>query len=136
MQKMKDRIKLLREEHHLSQEQLAEKMGISSNSYGKLERGETKLTLEKLEQIANIFDMDIVELINNEDRISYSVTHYGSGTNAFNVEYSERELLAENEKLSLIITHKDELLKQQQQEITLLKEMLAMLKASALVQSE
>lgn len=128
MKKMKDRIKMLREEHHLSQEQVAERMGVSLNSYGKLERGETKLTLEKLEQIANIFDMDIVELINSEDKISYSVTHYGSGTNAFNVEYSEKELILENEKLSLIISHKDEMLKQQEQEIALLKEMLDLLK--------
>lgn len=128
MQKTKDRIKTLREERHLSQEQVAEQMGISPNSYGKLERGETKLTLEKLEQIAHIFDMDIVELINNEEKISYQVTHYGTGTNAFNFENSEQELLKENEKLLLIVAHKDELIENLKRENKLLLEMNEILK--------
>lgn len=128
MQKAKDRIKQLREEHHLSQEQVAEKMGISPNSYGKLERGETKLTLEKLEQIANIFDMDIVELINTEEKVSYQVMHYGTGTNAFHIENSEKELLKENEKLLLIISHKDEQIESLKREIRLLSEMNDILK--------
>lgn len=128
MNKTKDRIKFLREERHLSQEQVAEKMGISPNSYGKLERGETKLTLEKLEQIANIFDMDIVELINSEEKISYQVMHYGTGNNAFNFENNEKELLKENEKLLLIISHKDETIESLRREVQLLSEMNEMLR--------
>lgn len=103
-------------------------MGISPNSYGKLERGETKLTLEKLEQIANIFDMDIVELINTEEKVSYQVMHYGTGTNAFHFENSEKELLKENEKLLLIISHKDEQIESLKREIRLLSEMNDILK--------
>ena len=108
MTKINERIRILREEHLFSQEQMAEKMHLSPNSYGKLERGETKLTLDKLEQIANIFDMDIVELINSGDSNSYQVMHYGNGTNAFSITGEAKELLYENEKLQLIISHKDE----------------------------
>ena len=109
---------------------MAEKMHLSPNSYGKLERGETKLTLDKLEQIANIFDMDIVELINNGDRnISYQVNHYVSGVNAVNIgaEIKEfKDFILENEKLQLIISHKDETIAHQKQEIALLRQMLEM----------
>ncbi|KAE9535529.1 hypothetical protein A1D25_04600 [Ursidibacter arcticus] len=130
MTKINERIRILREEHLFSQEQIAEKMGISANSYGKLERGETKLTLDKLEQIANIFDLDVIELINSGEKTSYQIMHYGSGTNAFSISGSTKELLNENEKLQLIISHKDEKIEHLQQEVNLLKEMLALLKSS------
>ncbi|OOS00428.1 hypothetical protein B0186_06185 [Canicola haemoglobinophilus] len=130
MTKINERIRVLREEHLFSQEQMAEKMHLSPNSYGKLERGETKLTLDKLEQIANIFDMDIVELINSGDRnISYQVNHYVSGVNAVNIgsELKEfKDFIFENEKLQLIIAHKDETIEHQKQEIALLRQMLEM----------
>lgn len=128
MTKINEKIRILREERFLSQEQMAEKMQLSPNSYGKLERGETKLTFEKLEKIANIFDLDIVELINTGEKTSYQVMHYGTGTNAFNITSEAQELVAENEKLQLIIAHKNEILEKQQQEIHLLKEMLELLK--------
>lgn len=136
MTKINERIRILREEHLFSQEQVAEKMGISPNSYGKLERGETKLTLDKLEQIANIFDMDVVELINssNDKNISYQVNHYSSAINAVNIgaDIAElKEAMVEKEKLQLIISHKDEKIEHLQQEISLLKEMLELLKKSA-----
>lgn len=131
MTKINERIRILREEHLFSQEQVAEKMGISPNSYGKLERGETKSTLDKLEQIANIFDVDVVELINSGEKTSYQVMHYGTGTNAFSIGGDTKELLSENEKLQLIIFHKDEKIEHLQQEISLLKEMLELLKKSA-----
>lgn len=124
--KPNEKIRTLRENLGLSQEEVAEKMHISPNTYGKIERGETKLTLAKLEQIAQIFDVDIVELINSEEKISYQVTHYGAGTNAFNI--GSQELVSENEKLQLIIQHKDEVIQHQKQEIDLLKEMLSLLK--------
>ncbi|MGX2967516.1 helix-turn-helix domain-containing protein [Ursidibacter sp. B-7004-1] len=126
MAKINERIRLLREEHLFSQEQMAEKMQLSPNSYGKLERGETKLTLEKLEQIANIFDIDIVELINTGEKNSYQVMHYGTGTNAFNITGENKEILFEIEKLQLIISHKEETIAHQKQEIDLLKQMLSL----------
>ncbi|WP_386695409.1 helix-turn-helix domain-containing protein [Lonepinella sp. MS14435] len=127
--KINDKIRLLREEHLYSQEQMAEKMHLSTNSYGKIERGETKLTLNKLEQIADIFDLDVVELIQNcdEKNIAYQVNHYGS--NIFSSANNIKDILNENEKLNLIIAHKDETIKRQQEEITLLKEMLNLLKS-------
>ncbi|WP_439258004.1 helix-turn-helix domain-containing protein [Lonepinella sp. BR2271] len=128
--KINDKIRLLREEHLLSQEQMAEKMHLSTNSYGKIERGETKLTLNKLEQIADIFDLDVVELIQNcdEKNISYQVNHYGS--NIFSTASNIKDILNENEKLSLVIAHKDETIQQLQEEIKLLKEMLSFLKVA------
>lgn len=41
----------------------SKKMDMSLNGYAKIERGETKLYLDKLEQVAQILDIDVVELI-------------------------------------------------------------------------
>ncbi|MDO9795013.1 helix-turn-helix transcriptional regulator, partial [Glaesserella parasuis] len=63
-----EKIRKLRETKLWSQEQMAEKMNMSLNGYARIERGETKLHLDKLEQIAQILDVDIVNLISPDDR--------------------------------------------------------------------
>lgn len=47
----------------LSQGGVAQKLKISQSAYSKLEREGAKITLSKLEKIADIFDMSLVELI-------------------------------------------------------------------------
>lgn len=44
-----EKIRKIREVKEWSQEQMAEKMNMSLNCYAKIERGETKLYLDKLE---------------------------------------------------------------------------------------
>ncbi|NLL28600.1 MAG: helix-turn-helix transcriptional regulator [Bacteroidales bacterium] len=46
-----------------SQEYMSEEMNIDVSNYSKLERGITSLSIDKLAKIANIFDIDIVNLI-------------------------------------------------------------------------
>ena len=58
-----EKIRKVRESKAWSQEQMAEKLNMSLNGYAKIERGETKLYLDKLDQIAQFFDIDVVELI-------------------------------------------------------------------------
>lgn len=60
------KIKKIREEHHYSQEQLAEKLHMSQQSYSNLERGETSITIEKLFEIADFFQLSPEELMRNE----------------------------------------------------------------------
>ena len=53
------KIRIMREIKNWTQEEMAEKLGMSHNGYAKIERGETKLYLEKLNQIAQIFNIDV-----------------------------------------------------------------------------
>jgi len=100
--------------------------------YAKIERGETKLNLHKLEQIANIFNIDVLELIKNDDKNvlffmnDHNTNYYGSNEN----------LTSEIDRLKLTISHKDELLKQRDlvieqkdSEISALKEIISLLKS-------
>ncbi len=127
-----DKIRTIRETRNWSQEDMAEKMNMSKNGYAKIERGETKLNLHKLEQIANIFNIDVLELIKNDDKNvlffmnDHNTNYYGSNEN----------LTSEIDRLKLTISHKDELLKQRDlvieqkdSEISALKEIISLLKS-------
>ena len=127
-----DKIRTIRETRNWSQEDMAEKMNMSKNGYAKIERGETKLNLHKLEKIANIFNIDVLELIKNDDKNvlffmnDHNTNYYGSNEN----------LTSEIDLLKLTISHKDELLKQRDlvieqkdSEISALKEIISLLKS-------
>lgn len=58
-----DNIRQLRESLDMTQEQMAEKLHLTKNGYAKIERGETALTVARLEQIANIFNIEMNDLL-------------------------------------------------------------------------
>lgn len=88
-----DTIRELREERHWTQEQMAEKLGLTRNGYAKIETGKSTPSLERLDEIASLFGVKLFELLKLDDI----------------------------EKLRLIIAHKDELLNQKDEYIKILK---------------
>ena len=52
-----------REFKNYTQEYLAFKLKISQNAYSKIELGYTKITVERLFQIAEILELDVADLI-------------------------------------------------------------------------
>lgn len=114
-----DKIRVMREIHQWSQEDMAEKLAMSPTGYAKIEHGKTNLTLDKLKQIAQIFNIDVVELIAQNDRsFFFSI---GDNTNNNNYVGVNQTLAIENENLKL-------LLKSKESEITALKDVIALLK--------
>ena len=63
-----EKIRKFREAKDWSQEQMAEKLNMSLNGYAKIERGESKIYLDKLEQIAQVFDIDVIELMQSDGK--------------------------------------------------------------------
>lgn len=57
-----DRIRHIRKEKGLSQEQLAERAGLHNNYVGQVERGEKNLTIETLEKIVSGLDISLEEM--------------------------------------------------------------------------
>lgn len=110
----------LRKEQKLTQEQMAEKLGMSKNGYAKIERGESRITVEHLQQIAQVFNIDIAELI-KEDK-DFNLLFGDNNGNYANKYYGNQQ---EIEKLELIIQHKDEMLAQKDVEIALLRKLLS-----------
>lgn len=56
-----------REQLNYTQEYLAAKLNISQNAYSKIELGYTKITLERLFQIAEVLETEVMELIKTEN---------------------------------------------------------------------
>ena len=57
------RIKQLRKRRHLSQDQLAERAGISSKHLSEIERGNANITMLAIIAIANSLSVDVAELV-------------------------------------------------------------------------
>jgi transcriptional regulator with XRE-family HTH domain len=63
-------IRKIREGKGYTQDYLAIKLSISQNAYSKIELGYTKITVERLFQIAEILEVNPVNLINFADEQS------------------------------------------------------------------
>lgn len=70
------KLKLLREVHNYTQEYVADALEISQNTYSLIEKGETKLTIDRLARLSELYRMDIVDLIRlNEQTYIHTITH-------------------------------------------------------------
>ena len=113
-----EKIRVLRKMNQLSQEEMAEKMNMSRSGYAKLERGESKLNFERLKQIADIFQVNLVELIAMANGTSFNFNENATQSNYYG---DSGKLTSEIEKLNFIIQHQQELLAQKDKEIELLR---------------
>jgi len=59
-------IRTLRHQRGWSQEDVANRLGISIPAFSKIETGVTDINLSRLEQIANIYEVNVVQLLSLE----------------------------------------------------------------------
>ncbi|MDG6239287.1 helix-turn-helix domain-containing protein [Glaesserella parasuis] len=124
-----DKIRLFREDHQLSQEEMATKLSMSTKGYAKIERGETRVNFERLEQILRVLNADIYELLTYGENKGITISTGNNNTNASsNIFLGSDDV----EKLNLMLAHKDEIIKLKddvieslRNEISLLKEKLS-----------
>ena len=64
--RLSERIRLFRLQKSLSQENMADMLGLSTTAYGDLERGRTELSVSRLETIAKLLDIPLAELLGLE----------------------------------------------------------------------
>lgn len=60
------RIRLLRHQRGWSQEDVAKRLNISIPAFSKIETGITDVNLSRLNQIANLFELSLVQLLSTE----------------------------------------------------------------------
>jgi len=122
-----DKIRILRTSHQWTQEDIAEKLNMSVNGYSKIERGKSSINIEKLKQIAQVFNMDILELISSQQ----SSFPARDNLENYNIISSDAKLLYENEKLKLLLEIKEDLISQKDDEILVLKKLITVLESQA-----
>ncbi len=70
------KLKMLREVHNYTQEYVANILDIAPATYCLLEKGQAQFTIERIETLANLYKMDITDLLKISDQnIVHSITH-------------------------------------------------------------
>ncbi|WP_342351452.1 helix-turn-helix transcriptional regulator, partial [Moraxella bovis] len=114
-----------------TQEQMAEKLGLTRQGYAKIETGKSLPNLERLDEIAKLFGVNLFKLLKTDNKsVVYQIGENYHGNNNYynNNEKLQTEidkLKLEIEKLNLIIAHRDELLKQKEDYIQVLKKLVS-----------
>jgi len=86
-----DNIKKFRELKNITREQMAADLEMSVSGYSKIERGEIDLTISRIQQIAQILNIDISQILNFDATQIFNVSHnnlvQGLGAKAENMHF-------------------------------------------------
>ena len=123
-----EKVRLFRDLNQWSQEEMAERMNMSVAGYAKIERGETNISLHKLKQIASVLQIDLLDLVSTHDSGVILVGGENNQNHFRNNYYGNQVAELEVEKLKLELKHKDELLKQRENELETLRDIVNLLK--------
>ncbi|MCB9203124.1 MAG: helix-turn-helix transcriptional regulator [Flavobacteriales bacterium] len=105
-------VRKYRELRGYSQEYMAEKMDITQSAYGKIEKENVKITIDRLQRISEILEVDLGNLINSKNQNIFNL--YNNQTANGYIENQYNEMKSTYEK---IISDKDD-------EIKFLRELL------------
>ncbi len=114
-----EKIRRIREAKDLTQEQMAEKLGVSQSAYGDIERGDNDPKLSKLQKIADIFEMQLSELVDLSEKGTLNINFNKRGNNNIYITSSltEKEMALKDKELAM-----------QAREIENLREIITLLK--------
>jgi transcriptional regulator with XRE-family HTH domain len=84
LEKIGAKIRTIRVAKGLTQENIAEQLGMSHSGYAKIERGEVDMNISRLEQIAQKFCVDLAEIVqtNEVNNFNNHGTYSAVGVNA------------------------------------------------------
>lgn len=114
------KIKSIRELKNLTQEYMAERLDISQAAYSKLEKGNIKISEDKLNKIAEILDVnpkDITDFDNKKVLNSYNSI---KGNNS-NITYNEKDIILIRQLYEDKITLLEKLLQKAEEEVERLR---------------
>ncbi|HGO5823850.1 TPA: helix-turn-helix domain-containing protein [Mannheimia haemolytica] len=124
-----EKIRHLREDRQWTQEEMATKLSMSTQGYAKIERGETRSNMERLEQISQVFGIDVMELLSyGEAQFQFNnSTNTSSFNNAF-FSSANSDMQLELQRMQLLMAHQAEIIENLKRENKLLSEMNILLK--------
>jgi transcriptional regulator with XRE-family HTH domain len=119
-----NKIKKIRIQKNLTQEDLAEKLYMTPAGYGKIERGDTDLTIKKLEQICDVLEISVFDMITFDETNIFNVTHSVHGVwghiNTYNTQKDE----ATQQLIQTLTADKNELRQQIKEQSEMIKQLL------------
>lgn len=119
-----NKIKKLREQSGLTQQEVADKLHVHLKTWQKIENGITKLDIDRLIQIADILEVTIEDLINVEESVyinSIKDNDVGFNNSTVTINHKSEE---EKNLYERLIAEKDKIIEEKEKEIEFLREML------------
>lgn len=131
--KINDKIRFIRMEKGWSQEIMAEKLNMALATYSNIERGITNIQNSRLEQIASVFEMELMELLSfGEKGVVYLAGENGIyqyiQDNSQHIYHHIQHLVVSQEAATFELQKMQCLVEQQTKEIGYLKDIIELMK--------
>jgi len=95
---LSEKIRLIRLSKNLSQQNIADELGITVSAYSNMERGVTEITIQRLKKIAEILNVNVNDLLVNKTVLDDKNNNYDSLPQKINLILNELQ------------SHKDDIL--------------------------
>jgi transcriptional regulator with XRE-family HTH domain len=103
------KIHKIRELKNITAKDMADRLNLTSGGYNKIERDEVTINLERLEEIAGIFEMKPVDLLTFDEKVVFNIINSpfhgtnghqtNTGDNHYHFPEEIKKLYEENAKL-------------------------------------
>ena len=115
-----NKIKNIRELKNFTQEYMADKLEISQAAYSKLEKGDLKISQDKLNKIAEILDVNLEDIKDFGNKRILNSYNSIKGNNS-NITYSNQDIILIRKLYEDKINLLEKLVQKQEEEIKNLK---------------
>ncbi len=119
-----NKIKNIRELKNLTQEYLAEKLDISQAAYSKMEKGDTKISQDKLNKIAEILEVNLDDITDFDNKKVLNSFNNVKGSNNGIITYNEKDMILIRQLYEDKVALLEKLLQKSEEEIKHLKALL------------
>lgn len=119
-----NKIKRLREQSGLTQQEMADKLNMHLKTWQKVENGVTKLDIERLQLIADVLETTIEDLINVDDSVYINAikdNEVGFNNSSVTINHKSEE---EKNLYERLIAEKDKIIADKDKEIAFLRALL------------
>ena len=119
-----NKIKRLREQSNLTQQEMADKLNMHLKTWQKVENGVTKLDIERLQLIADVLETTIEDLINVDDSVYINAikdNEVGFNNSSVTINHKSEE---EKNLYERLIAEKDKIIADKDKEIAYLRGLL------------
>lgn len=119
-----NKIKKLREQSGLTQQEMADKLNMHLKTWQKIENGITKLDIERLQLIAAVLETTVEDLINVDDSVYINAikdNDVGFNNSSVTINHKSEE---EKNLYERLIAEKEKIIADKDKEITFLRGLL------------
>ena len=117
------KIRKIREEKGFTQSYMSMKLGISNKTYGRIEKGESKLYTDRIKKIAKVLEIDFRELI-DFDKKNISINNNPEGSNKLLSILNQKYTEDKNQFYEKLLTEKENIIKHLEEENEFLRGLL------------